>query len=345
MKCSLFTYLCMISLATSLQARVADASRTFYPDIDRCPHVWVDADVLYLRPQEKSIVLTNCETDLFTTTDVTLEPPLKADFAWNVGYRLGFGYLFPHHKWDVAVNWTQFNSHIKQYRTTNGDIGLGMFPIWSLADDILPFDWVATAQMRGKLKLKLIDLDFGRAFSWKEKYFLRFVMGLRGAIIDQNFVIDYGGGIFANGLNLAALGSTFGYDTICMKNDYWGIGPRLGIEPQLNLCGGLRLYAGAYGTFGYGSFSVHQQETYLQTVRSEFNCHPSGFRGILDANAGIMWKLFCGKKHRYALSFAVGWEYHRFFKQIAFKGDKFGLVSNDRDLALNGVAFSVRFDF
>jgi len=307
-------------------------------------HFSLNVDLLCFLPKEKSIVLTNKKTDLFTTANVTWEPAIHPHFTWDVGYRIGFGYFFPSGKWDMALNLTHFGTHAQQKRSTYGNIGLGMFPIWSLAPDIIPFDWVSKAKMYWNLNLNLLDLDFGRDFSWGNRWFLRPLIGLRSTWINQGLVVRYGGGIFANGLNLPALDSTFGYDSINMKNNFWGMGPRIGIEPQVNLGRGWSLYAGACGTLNYGFFKVCQKETYLKAVRYERNCRPHRFRWILDAMGGIAWNTFLCKK-RYALTFALGWEYHLFFNQLVLKGDRFGLVSNNRNLSLNGFAFSGCFDF
>lgn len=338
---SLAYVLCNVLHAYDFEPNVLDS---LHPEIDACPHVWLNCDLLYFKPKEKSIVLTNQMTDLFTTPNVTLQPDVKSHFKGDVGFRIGGGCVFSECGWDMTLNWTHFKTHSQQCRSTNGDIGLGMFPIWSLAHDIIPFDWVSTAQMCWKLKLNLVDLDFGRTFLWREKLFLRILIGLRAAWIHQRLNVLYGGGIFANGLNLAALDSTFGYDSIAMKNNFGGFGPRIGIEPECNLGKGFRLYAGVFGTLDGGMFDVCQREVYLQAVRYASSCRPFKFRWMLDATAGISWRSFvCG--NRYAFTCSLGWEYHRFFDQVKLKGDKFGLVPCDRDLSLNGFALSAQFDF
>ncbi len=238
-----------LSAADSVRPGVLDS---FYPPIQQRNRLWISADLLYFLPHEKSIAMTNKDTDLFTTADVTEEPVVDPHFKWDFGCRVGLGYLFSDHQWDVALHWTHFNTHTTQHRSTHGNIGLGMFPIWSLSDDILPFDFVTKAKMRWNLNLNVLDLDFGRSFSWGKVFFLRPFAGLRAAWIYQHMHVEYGGGIFANGLNfnmlnLAALESTFGKDNIAMRNNFFGIGPQLGIEPQVNLGKGFRLYGSACG--------------------------------------------------------------------------------------------------
>ncbi len=150
--------------------------------------------------------MTNKETDLYTTADVTQEPMVNPNFQWDFGYRLGFGYIFNKRTWDVAVNWTLILMLLYQKRSNNGDLGFGMFPVWSLADDILPVDWVAKSKMDWKLHLNLLDIDFGRAFVLRKVFFLRPFAGLRLAWINQDVDITYKGGIFAKWARFARVG-------------------------------------------------------------------------------------------------------------------------------------------
>lgn len=339
--------ICMVSIvrAEFSTKNVLDPSilDSFYPPIEECSHFWLNADLLCFKPKEKSAVLTNRKTDLFTTANVTRQPTIHPDFEWDFGYRIGFGFLFANHCWDAALNWMHFTADAEQCKSTQGNIQFGMFPIWSLADDILPYDWVSVANMHWKLKLNVVDLDFGRNLN-ACPFFMRFLIGLRFAQINQHFKVRYGGGIFANGLDLPELDSTFGYDRISMENKFWGIGPRIGFEPELNLGCGFRFYAGAYGTMSIGSFDLDQKETYLKTVRFKCCSNPHKVRWIIDAASGIMWRAFsCCQQ--YAFTLAFGWEYHMFFQQMELTSDTFCLVSDNRNLSLNGTALSARFDF
>ncbi|MBS0649379.1 MAG: hypothetical protein JSS10_09180 [Verrucomicrobia bacterium] len=317
---------------------------SFYPQLKNGDNAWGLVDLLYFSVHERRVVMTNKNTNLFTTADITKKPIIHPHLENNFGYRLGTGYIFSKRKWDVAVNWTHFNTDAHQKRSTHHDISRGMFPLWSLADDILPYDWVEEAEMHWELDLNLVDLDFGYALDWGKLFFLRPYAGLRSAWIDQDFDVSYSGGIFVNGLNLPALESSCGPDKVHMKNNFWGLGPQLGIEPQMTLGKGWRIYGNACGTLEYGVFSLRQKETYLETARYHRHRHPWRFRWIIDAGAGILWKTYCASD-RLALTFKLGWEYHIFFDQMELKGDKFDLISDNRNLVLNGAAFSARIDF
>jgi hypothetical protein len=167
----------------------------FYPRINNDCRLWINAEVLFWTPKEDSIVLTNSKTDLFTVNNVTLQPTLHTQFHWDFGSRISFGYLFddPCETWDVALYWTYYSSYLKKKSDARMEISEGMFPIWSLADDIIPFDWVSNAKMHWNLNLDVLDLDFGRSFSF-QWFHVRLYTGLRSLWIEQTFNVRYGGG-------------------------------------------------------------------------------------------------------------------------------------------------------
>lgn len=332
---SLIIFTCLICSQGLLRADCSD----FFSNNS----VWVDLDLLYLVPHEQAVVLTNEPTDLFTVADVTLEPVKHPRFEWNFGYRIAAGCTLPNdYCWDVSVNWMHYYSKLRQHKSTGGDIEFGFFPIWSLSDDIIPYDWVSKAKLHWKLNLDLLDIDVGHSFCWCNCLFRPYV-GLRAAWINQDFHVKYGGGIFANGLNLFDLDTTFGFDRIKMKNDLAGLGPRIGLESTFNLGCGFGLYCNLSGDLVYGFMDVHQKEVYLKTVRYKAYHHPNGFKGIFDVMAGLSWGTCFDDQ--YTLTFKLGWEYHYFFDLLGLKRDHFGLVSSNRDLSLNGVCFSTRIDF
>lgn len=317
---------------------------TFYPKVKNGDRLWISADVLYWIPIEDCIVLTNHKTDLFTVNDITLQPPLHSMFNWDLGSRIGFGYLFDTSEaWDMAFYWAYYPSNTKKKSSTRNNVSEGMFPIWSLADDIIQYDWVAFAKLHWTVDLNLLDFDFGRAYSFRW-FHIRPYTGLRSAWVAQDFVVKYGGGIFANGPDLYAMSNNAGYDLIHMENNYWGIGPKLGVEPLFDLGKGWRVYANVCGSFTCGYFHLVQNEDYLMRSRFHKDHNHIAVRWIVDTSGGLSWEKFIASG-RYALSFNLGWEYHLFINQFALQRDRFGLVPHNRDLAVTGGFFSGRFDF
>lgn len=310
----------------------ANLQNSFNPSVNDGDDIWISGDLLYWLPREKSIAFLTEKQDVFTTDDFTEAGKIFPHFEWDFGYRLAIGHFFANQKWDVSLNWTHYHAFSEQKRGDANDPFVGMFPIWSIGDDIIAGDYVTFGKMHWKLHLDLIDLKFARDFTWG-RFVLKPFASLTAGWINQDFDIQYTGGIFVSDI-----------DYVEMKNNYWGMGPTVGIDPRLYLGAGWSIYGNASISMLMGSFNVHQEETYLFTQRLDRKAYPFRLAWISDLGIGLLWKqLFCND--RYALSFKAGWDYLVLFHQNDLKQGEFHLVSHDRDLQLQGGVFSARFDF
>jgi len=310
---------------------------------------WVDAELLYLKAYEKSFVLTNKTSPVFTTDNYTKTEVLHPDFDWDFGSRVSIGCYSPCYCFDALFAWTHYHSSLNQKQLTdsndltNVNNQQGMFPIWSLSKDIIAGDYVSEAYMKGKLTFDLFDLDFGYPVCFYENLTINPYVGLRGAWIRQSGCVNYVGGIFLIGIIDGGIPLN-GTDYIHLRNDFWGVGPRVGFDLDYCLGNGFSFYGNAAASGLLGVFDIHQNEIYLNSVRSCYSKHNTRFRCILDFAAGVAWNtcLCCGK---YGLCLRLGWEYHIFFDQMQLKQDAFHLVPKDRDLSVQGVSASACFQF
>lgn len=312
-------------------------------------NAWITAELLYWKAYEKSFVLTNKTSPIFTTDDFTKTKVLHPNFDWDPGSRISLGFLSPDYCIDTSISWTHYHSSLNQKQLTdsnnltNIDNQLGMFPIWSLSDDIMAGDYVSDAFLKGKLSLDLFDVEVGRAFMCLEFLQIRPYVGLRGAWIRQKADVRYVGGIFLIGIIEGGIPQN-GTDYIHLKNDFWGVGPRIGLSPVYCLGNGFSLYADAAISELFGTFDISQTETYLDSSRSSIHQHPTRFRCIGDLAAGIAWTTsLC--QNAYSLSLKLGWEYHIFFNQLQLKQNQFHLVPSNRDLQVQGITIGANLEF
>lgn len=305
-------------------------------------------DLLYWKATEKSLVLTNGKSALFFTDDFTKQKVLHPDFQWSFGYRLGGAFLPDGYPFGIALDWTHYQTTISQHRKTNSNDLTnvngqeGMFPIWALAPDIIAGDYVTEAELDGRLKLDFLDLDVKYCFSC-DPFEVTSSMGLRGAGIRQNGEIRYRGGIFLTAILEGGV-SLEGEDRVHLKNHFWGIGPRFGVKPELNIGYGFSAYGDASISALLGFVSLRQKETYLDNSRFSKTKHSCRLRWIADLALGISWKSFFWEK-RCEIAWKLGWEYHLLFHQLDLQGDSFGLVSKNRNLAVQGVVLSGQVDY
>ncbi|HSX14003.1 MAG TPA: Lpg1974 family pore-forming outer membrane protein [Chlamydiales bacterium] len=302
-------------------------------------NAWIEVSALYWKPWEKALVATNKASDIFTTDDFTENPVIHPDFEWSWGYRLDGGYRFSCF-WDISASWTHYTSHVHQNRTVDQYAFLGMFPIWSLSDDIIAGDTIFQSHLQWKFLINLLDVQFDYTWPYRcldiTPYF-----GVRSAWIKQYGNVRYQGGIFLIGIIEPGI-SLEGSDDIQMKNNYWGLGPRIGLSPKWQLGRGFSLNGDAAISSLYGFFHVLQKETYLDATRFSNDKHIHRFCWISDFSAGLEWKTYfkCS-----ALTLKADWEYHIFFHQFVLQRDRFHLIPEDKDLSTQGVTFSARLDF
>lgn len=302
-------------------------------------------DLLYWKTYEKGVVLTNETSPIFTTNNFTLAPVIHPQFDWDFGCRLGIG--MRRNCSDISLDWTYYPTTIQQHRETDSNNltnisnPLGMFPIWSLSEDTIAGDYVTDAQLKWDISLNQVDLKWTKLSVRYRNLDLRPYLGLTTAFINQNAHIEYSGGIFFyqildGGVNVD------GVDHIHMKNNFWGIGPKIGFEPRWNLFGNFSLFGNAAISGLVGIFHIDQKETFLDVERFSHHENSARLRWIGDLAAGIAWdKCICN----YLVQWQLSWEYHIFFHQLELQEDDFGLIPSNRNLSFQGLVLSGNFYF
>lgn len=337
---NLFTRKCfaLLFLTSSLMAEEG----IFHPAVKGGFDVWIDFDVLYWKPREKALVPTNQMSSVYVTSDFTQTSLVHPHFQWDPGYRLNCGYIFSKDRmWDIKGSVLHYASSVFNQKDSHSSF-VGMFPIWSLSNDIISGDYVFNSKLRWTFNLNMADLQIGRCVSFTNLELEPF-FGLRSLWLRQHGHIIYQGGIFLIGITAPEV-TIYGTDSIKMKNYYWGMGPRIGMQGLLHIKRKVGLSAMAAVAAPYGFFHVQQKETYLDTVRFFDQKHIDRFGWVGDFSGGIFWKIPCAHD-RYAFTIQTDWEYHLFLHQLVLKGDAFGLVPKNRDFSTKGLTFSMRFDF
>jgi len=315
------------------------------PATDR--NFWYELNLLYWQPWEKSAVVTNHYAPVLTTDNYTTKHLIHPNFKWDWGFRIGVGYYFVPPKWSLDLQWTNFSTNDSQTRSSNTDDSvninqLGSFPIWDIPSTSFSGDYVSNSHLHWKLSLNLLDLNFTRIFQ-KDRWCFKPYVGLRSGWVRQKFDVEYSGGIFT--LTFISPGNdNNGIKTIEMRNEYWGLGPRVGFAPSVLLGKGISIYAESAISALMGCFHLDQHGEYLGTSEFHYHSNPFGLRWILDVAAGFMYctAIF---SDRYDLSLKLGYEFHEFYHQMELRRDRFNVAPHNSNLSLQGVTANVRMDF
>ena len=323
---------------------------------------YITIDPLLLKPQENGlefvVVTNNVGQAASGNPSLFGRSKIKAPkFKWDWGFRLGVGANLPHDAWDVYLNWTRFRTHHSRHIFAGANQLLTPIFVNNENGTLTPLSNPASlsqfaltnAKSKWQLRFNEIDLEVGREFFASKWLVLKPHAGLATAWIRQKDKIGY-----RNWLNPGGAGTFVSNAFVNMKNNFWGIGLRGGLDTQWGLTCGFSLFADFAASFLYGYFDLDHDEfyTYATGAQVDFFDAKDFFhvdRVITDVILGIRYDyMFCDD--RYHLGVQVGWEHHIYWGQNQFQrfvGTRMPgiFVANQGDLTLQGFSAEVRFDF
>jgi hypothetical protein len=271
----------------------------------------------------------------------------RMQFDWDWGFRVGLGYLIPNRKMDLDLSWTRYET--EHSNSTSATFPETLFSVWTYPGAGLSSENFAKA--RTDLDLNIIDFVMGAYFSPRKFLDIKAFAGLSTAWIDQKFSIHLSGGSNSQISNAVVLD-----DHIRLKNNFWGIGPKFGLNTSWILGWGFSIVGNANATLFYGLFDIKQNEsvllsglspriTYLDIDHNRFHL----LRANLDLLLGMRWdRMFCN--NRTHLSIEAGWENLLFWGQnqlmrFVATGHPGVNVSENGDLCLEGLTLKASFAF
>ncbi len=293
------------------------------------------ADLLYWKLQEEG---SDYSLSLKSPTLLTTGKAAHANFDWNFGFRTGVGYHMEHDAWDWYLNFTWFQSRANNTAHKGDNAGLAPqkgFGLLQLANKI---------QSHWNVHYYVIDLELGRSFFVSKFLSFRPQFGIESAWISQRrryhieTNLDPGTGIFG--------------ENIYGKNNFFGIGPRTGIQGTWRFCPHFNLMGTVAGSLQWGSFDNTLSETALTRLGKVKRVDVDGDLHQLVPN--VQMALMLGwdtniMQDRFHLGIYLGYEFqywwrqNQFLNQQQFTGTNFEHES--RDLSLNGATLDIRFDF
>ena len=268
-------------------------------------------------------------------------------FEYEWGFRLGVGYNMKHDGWDLYGNWTHIDmeSHHEEEGVDSDDF---LWPVWIHPASPFAGYSVNEAEAHWKMHLNIADLDLGREFFTSKWLTLRPHVGLRSAWIKQRYDVDYEE--FYNSSNVLSANEV----DVDMRNNYWGLGPKFGIDTQWGLGSGWSIFGDASFSLLYGFFHTyfHELDRGLNNIGVPYAAVNNSYRqsvAITDLQLGLRWDHMFDKDH-YHFGLQAGWEHHMFFSQnqmtrFVDNAEKGNFLQNQGDLTTQGWTLSARFDF
>ncbi len=229
----------------------------------------------------------------------------KPDFDWSSGVRIGIGrYLEHHDKWDISLMTTYFYANNENSSSPKRSQGNLLTPLWSPT-----FDGGATkGEDNWRLNYFTWDLSLGREYSMLKSIIAHPFIGIRAALIYKHTHAK-----FFDQFQAGRSMRTF-KDKFTASDNFWGIGPRLGVDLQFNMSSGWSLLGNLSGALFFGSFDVDEEITTELTDqtglhKNKYHDDDDRFtiRANLDTGLGIGWETWF-KNHSVRLAPSVLFE-------------------------------------
>ncbi len=313
------------------------------PDI-RGARLFLTGDFLYWMAEQEGLDYAFKAKGTDGSTPITDGRVKSITPDWGIGFRIGLGYRLPHDQWDLYLQGTRyFNTTEHRQEVHNHQFISIPFATIPGATDALKVD-----PAKWHLRFNCLDFEFGRSASFSRFFAVRPFVGLRAASIDQRFDVRYLLAMPLPDVGLAHL-------KIDTRNDYHGIGLRLGSDVEYYFISSLSVFGQGSGSLLYGhgvgdtriefeALQSHDDGTLLHAKQSQHL-----IRSNLEARLGLKWrtKLY---RDRAAFTLMTTYDMAIWFDQNQLVN--FLLISNtwqterrDGDLTFQGVAISGRFDF
>jgi hypothetical protein len=215
-----------------------------------------------------------------------------------------------------------------------------------------------SAQSHYKLHFNMLDWEMGREFFAGKSLTLRPFFGVRSAWIKQKYEVDYN--------NVYVTSPVCSKFTTNITNNFWGLGPRVGLNGEWQLGSGLSLYGNAALSALYGFFHLYQSEHVDNPIddpdqgplfptadaAGQVTGINNSFHAVkvaTDLQIGLRWDyMFCHDACHIGLH--AGWQQELFFSQNQIMNfpnlyEIGQFYQNQGDLGFQGWTVGARFDF
>lgn len=295
---------------------------------------------------------------------------VSPDRRWSSGFRVGSSYLTTDQNWDISADWTYYYNKSLNDRTmpavwvalNNQNTEEGFVPYWAVAtkEANINYRLARYQDLQGvwQLNYNMMDLEMGRSIELTHRLIMRSHFGLQSGWIHQKIAVLYSRSfedrIPATDIYVDQLTNA--------NNNFWGIGPRVGVEGELNLGEGFFLSGKVAGSLLTGRTTVRRvQSSDLQgggeflrsyNISSRINQYSPGAL----ASFGVSWERNLTDTSK--VYFRAAWESNFWWGQFKFNMPELGQALTDYPddlyldypqmsgaLYIEGVSVKMAFDF
>ena len=250
------------------------------------------------------------------------------NFQWEPGFKIGAGMdLDFYDGWDAYVNFTFYRTHASKSSHAQGQHVL-------LTSIGLKGQEASKASASWHVHFYDLDLSLGRNYFVSKYLSLHPFFGLTTLWIGQHLHAHY-------------LTTASQHQKIKGKNNFWGIGPRLGVGGQCYLGEHISLYTDVSGALYWGDFDVRLRERTPSSELFDIKADLNRIAPAIALGLGGAYETAFGD-NAYYLTFKIGYEAQYYWRQNQLPNPYLPSYSYDRyseDLAMMGLTAEMRLDF
>lgn len=269
-------------------------------------------------------------------------------FDWNTGVRVGMGCRHASEGIEGTVSYTNFST-----RATNRAAGevysafLGNFFVDNPDGDTFGPHY-RSADIEWDVDFHTIDLEVGRTCNMAPNLIVRPFVGLKAAIISQSIHSNWRQPI-------DTLGHLYLFDSATedLKQDFWGIGPSVGVTIEMPLYTRPRYKLKLFGTpsgslmYGHWTFSdVYTNDgptSIIIPTPSSIAIRTSPIRGAATMVSGAMGIEWTQMFARATTTVRLGYEAQVWLNQMQFYSYNMGRLNNL--MSLHGGTLELRINY
>lgn len=260
-------------------------------------------------------------------------------FKWKGGLRVGVGSHLDYDCWSTLFTYTYYQSTgLQSLSVGNGGIFspfVGNF-FFNNTDGANFGPNYFNANIKWKFLFNVFDLELGKPVLIEESIRLRPYIGIKSGFINQKIYTNWNNP--TNAVNFSAA-------TENLKNDFWGIGPSIGLDTSWSLyqssCNSVNFIANAAGAIFFGRWSF--SDVYQNNSPATITVFTNKVYGAATMARGFLGLEWCTAFYGSDLKLRLGYEAQIWFDQIQFYSLNIGRLDNL--LSLQGGVIGIGFNF
>lgn len=225
--------------------------------VDQCPKMGpsLSIEYLYWEIQEDNLypVIFADQRVVNGTNENNLK--LKNQkFEYTSGFRAALGYNFHYEKYDVNLAWTRIHPDTTTHYSVSGTKNLIAIPFFDQTDaDVAK---AGSFVSHWHVNYDMLDLEMGCKYTIGRRFKLRPNVGLKGGWINQLQRMK------SNSIFLGQPMDEIVQGSVNRRNDFNGIGPRIGVDLRYGFGSHLGVFSAISGALLYGNFDL-KTKTFL----------------------------------------------------------------------------------